>query len=132
MHDNFYHKVKVYYEDTDAGGIVYYANYLKFIERARTEMIYALFDLNHQRLKKDHDAIFIVRSCNIKYLKSAIFEDKLTVHTKIVKKSAVRLNLLQEVKREAELLASADVELAVVNSKGEIIKLPSYLLEKLK
>ena len=132
MADVYLFNLSVYYEDTDVGGVVYYANYLKFIERARTEMIYALFDLNHQRLKKDHDAIFIVRSCNIKYLKSAIFEDKLTVHTKIVKKSAVRLNLLQEVKREAELLASADVELAVVNSKGEIIKLPSYLLEKLK
>lgn len=124
--------LSVYYEDTDVGGVVYYANYLKFIERARTEMIYTLFNLNHQRLKKDFDVIFIVRSCNIKYLKSAVFEDKLTVHTKIVKKSAVRLNLLQEVKRKAELLASADVELAIVNSKGEIIKLPSNLLEKLK
>ena len=124
--------LSVYYEDTDVGGVVYYANYLKFIERARTEMIYTLFNLNHQRLKKDFNVIFIVRSCNIKYLKSAVFEDKLTVHTKIVKKSAVRLNLLQEVKRKAELLASADVELAIVNSKGEIIKLPSNLLEKLK
>ena len=132
MSNVYLFNLSVYYEDTDVGGVVYYANYLKFIERARTEMIYALFDLNHQRLKKDFDVIFIVRSCNIKYLKSAVFEDKLTVHTKIVKKSAVRLNLLQEVKRKAELLASADVELAIVNSKGEIIKLPSNLLEKLK
>ena len=132
MHENFFHNLKVYYEDTDSGGVVYYANYLKFIERARTEMIYALFGLNHQRLKEDYDAIFIVRSCNIKYLKSAVFEDKLTVHTEIIKKSAVRLNLLQEVKRKTELLASADVELAIVNSKGEISKLPSIFLEKLR
>ena len=105
---------------------------MKVPELIRKIGFYALFNLNHQRLKKNHDAIFIVRSCNIKYLKSAMFEDKLTVHTKIVKKSAVRLNLLQEVRRKAELLASADVELAVVNSKGEIGKLPFNLLEKLK
>ena len=124
--------LSVYYEDTDVGGVVYYANYLKFIERARTEMIYALFGLTHQKLKKDYDAIFVVRSCNVKYTKSAEFEDKLTVHTQIVKKSAVRLNLLQEVKRKEELLVSVNLELAVVNNKGEVNKLPSSLLEKLE
>ena len=50
MHENFFHNVKVYYEDTDAGGIVYYAKYLHFIERARTEMIYQQFEINHQKL----------------------------------------------------------------------------------
>ena len=124
--------LRVYYEDTDAGGIVYYANYLKFIERARSEMIYELLDLNHQKLKKNYDIIFVVRSCNIKYLKSAQFEDKLNIQTSIVKKSAVRLNLLQEVKRKKELLVLADVELAVVNSKGEVNKLSPTFLEKLK
>ena len=124
--------LSVYYEDTDAGGIVYYANYLKFMERARTEMIYDLFNLNHQKLKKDYDTIFVVRSCKIIYTKPAIFEDKLTVYTTIIKKSAVRLNLLQQVKKKENLLASADVELAVVNSKGEVNKLSSSLLEKLK
>ena len=132
MPNTHHFNLNVYYEDTDAGGIVYYANYLKFIERARTEMIYELFGLNHQKLKKDYDAIFVVRSCNVKYIKSAEFEDKLTVHTQIVKKSAVRLNLLQEVKRKEELLVSVDLELALVNSKGEVSKLPSNFLEKLK
>ena len=124
--------LSVYHEDTDIGGIVYYANYLKFVERARTEMIYTLFGLTHHRLKKDYDAIFVVRACNVKYIKSAEFEDKLTVHTQIVKKSAVRLNLLQEVKRKEELLVSVNLELAVVNNKGEVNKLPSSLLEKLE
>ena len=132
MQNVYLFNLSVYYEDTDVGGIVYYANYLKFIERARTEMIYALFGLTHQRLKKDYDTIFVVRSCNVKYIKSAEFEDKLTVHTQIVKKSAVRLNLLQEVKRKEELLVSVDLELALVNSKGEVSKLPSSFLEKLK
>ena len=132
MHENFFHKLKVYYEDTDVGGIVYYANYLKFTERARTEMIYDLFKLSHQNLKDQHDAIFVVRSCNIKYVKSALFEDNLTVETSIVKKSQVRLNLLQEVKRGEELLISSEVELAVVNKHGSVTKLPESLFKKLK
>jgi acyl-CoA thioester hydrolase len=132
MPNTHHFNLNVYYEDTDAGGIVYYANYLKFIERARTEMIYELLDLNHQKLKKDHDVIFVVRSCNVKYLKPAKFEDKLTVHTEIIKKSAVRLNLLQKVKTRRELLVLAEVELAVINKKGEISKLSINFLNKLK
>lgn len=124
--------VRVYYEDTDVGGIVYYANYLKFFERARTEMIYDLFGLNHKKLKTDYNVIFVVRSCNIKYLKSAEFEDKLNIQTKIIKKSFVRLNLLQEVKREEELLVSAEIELAVVNHLGVVNKLPFNFYNKLK
>jgi acyl-CoA thioester hydrolase len=132
MPNTHHFNLNVYYEDTDAGGIVYYANYLKFIERARTEMIYELLDLNHQKLKQDHDVIFVVRSCNVKYLKPAKFEDKLTIHTEIIKKSAVRLNLLQKVKTKKELLVLAEVELAVINKKGEISKLSINFLNKLK
>ena len=124
--------VRVYYEDTDVGGIVYYANYLKFFERARTEMIYDLFGISHKKLKNDHDIIFLVRSCNIKYIKSAEFENTLNIKTKIVKKSPVRLNLLQEVKREEELLVSAEIELAVVNHLGVVNKLPFNFYNKLK
>ena len=124
-------KVRVYYEDTDAGGIVYYANYLKFFERARTEMIYDLFGLNHKKLKINHDVVFVVRSCNIKYSKSAEFEDQLNIQTEIIKKSPVRLNLLQEVKREEELLVSAEIELAVINQLGNVNKLPSNFFDKL-
>ena len=124
--------LRVYYEDTDVGGIVYYANYLKFFERARTEMIYNLFELNHKKLKTDYNLIFVVRSCNIKYLKSAEFEDKLNIQTKIVKKSSVRLNLLQEAKRGEELLVSAEIELAVINQSGGVSKLPSNFFNKLK
>ena len=132
MPSNYLFNLNVYYEDTDVGGIVYYANYLKFIERARTEMIYDLFKMNHQKLKNEHDVIFVVRSCNIKYIKPAIFEDKLSIHTNILKKSAVRLNLLQEIKRKEELLVSVEVELAIVNCRGKINKLPLIFLEKLK
>jgi acyl-CoA thioester hydrolase len=132
MHNIHNFNLSIYYEDTDAGGIVYYANYLKFIERARTEMIYDLLSTNHQKLKKDHDIIFVVRSCNIRYIKPAEFEDKLSVQSSIIKKTAVRINLLQVIKKKEELLVSAEIELAIVNSKGKINKLPPGILEKLK
>tara|TARA_B110000881_G_C18569993_1_gene514996 strand:- start:113 stop:508 length:396 start_codon:yes stop_codon:yes gene_type:complete len=127
----YQHKIKVYYEDTDAGGVVYYANYLKYMERARSEMICELLDLSHKDLKINYDIIFLVRSCNIKYLKSAQFEDYLTITTKMIKKTSVRLNLIQETKRKEELLTSAEVELAVVNNQGKVNKLPLDLLERL-
>ena len=131
MSQNYIYKTKVYYEDTDAGGIVYYAKYLHFIERARSEMIYQQLSLSHKKLKNDHDAIFVVRSCNVKYHKPANFEDELEINTSIISKTAVRLNLVQEVRRGVELLVVAKVELAVIDSKGSIRKLPLNLLEKI-
>ena len=125
------YNTKVYYEDTDAGGIVYYARYLHFIERARTEMIYDRFNLSHKKLKSDFDAIFVVRECNVKYHKSANFEDYLEVYTHISKKTPVRLNLIQEVKRGKETLVIAEVELALIDSNGSISKLPKKLLDKI-
>ena len=130
MADHTY-KTKVYYEDTDAGGIVYYARYLHFIERARTEMIYDHLKLNHKQLREQFNVIFVVRECNVKYLKSANFEDNLEVKTKVIKKSPVRLNLLQEVSRNNEILVTAQVELAVIDSNGSVSKLPNDLLEKI-
>ena len=130
MEDHIY-KTKVYYEDTDAGGIVYYARYLNFIERARTEMIYDHLKLNHKKLRDQFNAIFVVRECNIKYFKSANFEDNLEVKTKVINKSPVRLNLLQEVSRDNEILVTAQVELAVIDSDGSVSKLPKDLLEKI-
>ena len=121
------YNTKVYYEDTDVGGI----RYLHFIERARTEMIYARFNLSHKQLKSEFNVIFVVRACNIKYHKSANFEDNLNVCTYVSKKTPVRLNLIQEVKRNKETLVTAEVELAVVDSNGSISKLPKSLLEKI-
>ena len=128
--DHIY-KTKVYYEDTDAGGIVYYARYLHFIERARTEMIYDHLKLNHKQLREKFNAIFVVRECNIKYLKSAKFEDNLEIKTKVINKSPVRFNLLQEVSKNNEILVTAQVELAVIDSNGSVSKLPKDLLEKI-
>ena len=130
MADHIY-KTKVYYEDTDAGGIVYYARYLHFIERARTEMIYDHLKLNHKQLREQFNVIFVVRECNVKYLKSANFEDNLEIKTKVIKKSPVRLNLLQEVFKNDEILVTAKVELAVIGSNGSVSKISKDLLEKI-
>ena len=80
MHKNFIHKIKVYYEDTDAGGVVYYANYLNFLERARTEAI-GTIGLSNKKIKEKFDALIIVKSCNIEYKKSAHLEDVLSIRS---------------------------------------------------
>jgi len=124
-------QLRIYYEDTDVGGVVYYANYLKFTERARTEMIYDRLKLNHKELKDQYDCIFVVKECDIKYLKSAHFEDQIEIKSSVIKKSPVRLILLQEVFRKTEILVTSTVELAIVNSKGSVTKLPKELLSKI-
>ena len=94
-------------------------------------MIYHQLSLSHKQLKNDYNAIFVVRTCNVKYIKSANFEDELEINTIIVKKTQVRLNLVQEVKRGADILVVAEVELAVIDDKGFVKKLPLNLLEKI-
>tara|TARA_B100002052_G_scaffold14324_1_gene11481 strand:+ start:96 stop:461 length:366 start_codon:yes stop_codon:yes gene_type:complete len=121
----------VYYEDTDSGGVVYYANYLKFIERARTEMIYQQLKLKHFDLKNQYNLIFLVKEIRAKYIKSAKFEDNLKVVTKILKKTAVRLVLDQKIFNNNKLLFSSEVELATVKSDGSIQKIPKNILAKI-
>ena len=82
-------------------------------------------------MRDQFNVIFVVRECNIKYLKSANFEDNLEVKTKVIKKTPVRLNLLQEVYRDNEILVVAEVELAVIDSNGSVSKLTKDLLEKI-
>ena len=80
MHENFFHKLKVYYEDTDSGGVVYYANYLKFLERARTEALFSI-GYSNKKIQDIFNSLIIVKSCNIEYKKSAYLEDELKVRS---------------------------------------------------
>ena len=130
MSKSHIYKFKVFVEDVDFGR-VFYSRYLQYIERARTELIYEKFGLTLTQLMNEYDIMFVVRSCNIKYLKSAVFEDNLSVETAVLKKTNVRLNLLQEVKRGGEVLVSAEVELAVVDRSGSIKKLSEDFLAKI-
>ena len=93
MHENFYHNVKIYYEDTDAGGVVYYANYLKYLERARTEALTTI-GLSNLKIKDKFGAFIIVKSCNIEYKKSAYLEDVLNIRSfiKSVTKTSFFMN----------------------------------------
>ena len=125
---NHIYKVRIYYEDTDAGGVVFYANYFKFTERARTELIYEKLKLKHIELKDKFDVIFVVKSLSSKYIAPAKFEDDLTVVSKIVEKSPVKLVLEQNIEKGNKLIFSSTIELAVVSSKGKITKLPDQLL----
>ena len=122
------YKVRIYYEDTDAGGVVFYANYFKFAERARTELIYEKLKLKHLELKDKFNVIFVVKSLSSKYIAPARFEDDLIVVSKIVEKSPVRLVLEQNIEKGNKMIFTSTIELAVVSSKGKITKLPDQLM----
>ena len=130
MSKSHIYKLKVFVEDVDFGR-VFYSRYLQYIERARTEFIHEKIGLTLTQLMNQHDTMFVVRTCNIKYLKSANFEDNLSIKTNVQKKTNVRLNLLQEVKRDGEVLVSAEVELAVDDRSGSVKKLSKGFLEKI-
>ena len=126
MSKQFKHKVKIYYEDTDAGGVVYYANYLKYLERARSEAIYSL-GLTNANLQKDHDTLIIVKSCNIEYKKPAKFEDELKIISSILSKTKTSFTMLQIIKKNEEIISEATVQLVTVNKEGKPIKIPEIL-----
>ena len=126
MSKQFKHKVKIYYEDTDAGGVVYYANYLKYLERARSEAIYSL-GLTNTNLQKDHDTLIIVKSCNIEYKKPAKFEDELEIISSILSKTKTSFTILQIIKKNEEIISEATIQLVTVNKEGKPIKTPEIL-----
>ena len=130
MSKSHIYELKVFVEDVDFGR-VFYSRYLQYIERARTELIHEKFGLTLTQLMNEHDVMFVVRECKIKYLKSAVFEDNLSGETAVLKKTNVRLNLLQDVKRGGEVLVSAEVELAVVDRSGSIKKLSKDFFAKI-
>ena len=131
MHENFFHTLKVYYEDTDAGGVVYYANYLKFLERARTEALH-LIGYSNQKVKKDFDTLIIVKACNIEYKKSAYLEDSLSVSSYISSSSKTSITMNQSILRSHDQIVVADVHLVFVNEDVKPIKIPENIMEKFK
>jgi acyl-CoA thioester hydrolase len=122
--EHFAWPVRVYYEDTDAGGVVYYANYLKFTERARTEW---LRDRGFEQtdLAQVHGVTFVVRAVAIEYLKPARFNDALRVTVELIKVGAGQIDLIQRVLREDEELATAQVKIVCVRlSTMQPVRLP--------
>jgi acyl-CoA thioester hydrolase len=117
------YRLRVYYEDTDAGGIVYYANYLKFIERARTEALLAL-GLSQTGLRERHGILFVVREVAVRYLAPARFEDQLVVTTRAGPVEGLRIAMAQDVLRDGMALAKCRVGLACVGPGGRPVRVP--------
>jgi len=127
MHKIFHHKVKVYYEDTDAGEVVYYANYLKYLERARTEALSSI-GLSNKIIKKKFGTLIIVKSCNIEYKKSAHLEDELNIESHIITLKKTSLIMKQLIRLEKELISDAEIHLVFVNSNGKPEKIPDEII----
>jgi len=108
--------VRIYYEDTDSGGVVYHSNYLNFMERARTEWLRSL-KINQQTLKDELNLLFVVHQIDIKFIKPAIFNDLIEVETTLKQITPVRVELEQHIKRQSDLLISASVEVVGVNAR---------------
>lgn len=120
-------KVRIYFEDTDIAGVVYYANYLKFAERARTEMLRE-YGIENRALIEKEDKTLVVRRCEIDYKKGAHLDDYLTIETSVESLTGARVVLLQDIKKGTLSLATLKVTIAAINSQS----LPTRLPESLK
>lgn len=115
--------LRVYYEDTDLAGIVYYANYLKFIERGRSEWVRGL-GIDQAALRRDAGIVFAVRRVEADYLRAAVFDDVLEVRTQLRAVTGARIVLVQSVWRGAEMLFEAEVVLVCLTAQGRVTRLP--------
>ena len=131
MSKNFNHKIKVYYEDTDAGGVVYYANYLKYLERARTEALIKI-GLSNLKIRDNFKALIIVKSCNIDYKKSAYLEDELNIKSYILSLTKTSFVMSQTIIKNEIVIVEAKIQLVFVNEKAKPIKIPKLLTDKFK
>ena len=131
MHENFFHTVKVYYEDTDSGGVVYYANYLKFLERARTEALFSI-GFSNEKVKEIFNSLIIVKSCNIDFKKSSHLEDELIIRSfvKSITKTSFFMN--QIITKDKEVIVEAQIHLVFVNKEGKPVKIPDEIYSKFK
>jgi acyl-CoA thioester hydrolase len=107
--------IRIYYEDTDSGGVVYHSNYLKFMERARTEWLRD-FEIDQKALKDNLNLMFVVHEIDIKFTRPAVFNDEIEVQTKLEKLGSVKIELEQKIYRSTEILIESRVVVASVNS----------------
>ncbi len=124
-----HHQVRVYYEDTDMAGIVYYANYLKFIERGRSEWVRSI-GIDQARLKKE-GMFFAVRKVDADFLRPAVYDDVLTVETVVESQTGARLNLIQRVLRGDEEIFTAKVMIVSLSVDGYPVALPADIRQLL-
>jgi len=127
----FFWPVRVYYEDTDSGGVVYYANYLKFFERARTEWLRS-FGLNQDKLAREQGLIFVVRRALLDFVRPARLDDMLELTVEPLKLARVYVDLVQEARSGAQLLARAEIRVACLNLRNfKPVAIPQLLRDVL-
>ena len=131
MHENFIYKVKVYYEDTDSACVVYYANYLKFLERARTEALFSI-GFSNKKIKEKFNSLIIVKSCNIDYKKPANLEDELKIRSFIKSVTKTSFFMNQEITKKDDIIVEAKVHLVFVSKEGKPIKIPEDVYSHFK
>ena len=128
---DFIWPVRVYYEDTDAAGVVFYANYLKFMERARTEWLRAL-GFAQTTLMNEHNVVFVVRSLNVEFLRPALFDDALEITVSLIGARGSVLEVSQAVRRGSSALATGAVKVACVNTRSfKPVRIPPFIIDKL-
>jgi acyl-CoA thioester hydrolase len=125
--------IRVYFQDTDAGGVVYHGSYVNFMERARTEWLRAGYGYSNGALMKEFGAVFVVRSMKLDYLKPALLDDLLDVTAQVRDIGRSRITLLQTVRRGEELLTEAEVHLVCVSLESfKPVSVPEVLRAQLK
>lgn len=127
----FHYPVRVFYEDTDAAGIVYYANYLKFAERARTEWLRQL-GFDHIRLKREHGLVFAVRRASADYIKPARLDDLVNVRTTVTKVAGATIEMAQDIYLDETHLVAVQVKLACLDSAGAPMRMPAELRQVMR
>lgn len=128
MKTHFTFTTRVYYEDTDAAGIVYYANYLKFAERARTEWLREI-GISQEQLRQESGLGFVVRRVESDFIAPATLDDLLTIETRLEDIRRVRLRMQQTIRRDTKILVQLKVDLACVNAQIKPSPLPEALMK---
>jgi len=127
----FFFECEVYYEDTDMGGRVYYANYLKFVERARSKLLTSI-GIDQRDLLEKEGLYFIVKKISAEYLSPSFFGDKLLINTHVLDIKKATLILGQKILRKDKTLFVCEVKIALLNSRGKVTKLPNEIANKMK
>jgi len=131
MNEAFVWPVRVYWEDTDAGGVVYYANYLRFLERARSEWLRAL-GVEQTELAARDGLVFVVRHIAVDFLRPARFDDLLAIHSRLLELGGASLTLEQAVVRAGAVLLTARVRIACVrNADFRPVRIPPHIIKRL-
>jgi len=123
--------IRIYYEDTDAGGVVYHANYLKYMERGRTEALRSL-GFEQRQLKQDEDMVFALTRADLHYKRPALLDDLLTVKSELLLAKGAKMVFKQRIYRGDMLLVDADITLACISTTGRPKRIPQAILARLE